>query len=47
MHGPGIGVRLICRSPAAPTGGRLMQKGPYVAETFPVRVEDNCVVVEV
>jgi 3-phenylpropionate/trans-cinnamate dioxygenase ferredoxin subunit len=28
------------------SGAALMQEGPYVAETFPVRVEDDYVVVE-
>jgi hypothetical protein len=27
--------------------GEELQKGPYMAETFPVHVEDNYVIVEV
>jgi hypothetical protein len=32
--------------PVAVESGEVQQKGPYVAETFPVHVEDNYVIVE-
>ena len=32
--------------PVAIESGEELQKGPYVAETFPVRVEDNYVIIE-
>ena len=33
--------------PVAVESGAELQKGPYVAETFPVHIEDNYVIVEV
>jgi len=33
--------------PVAVESGEELQKGPYVAETFPVHVEDSYVIVEV
>ncbi|MGY3618561.1 hypothetical protein [Bradyrhizobium sp. USDA 10063] len=50
MRGPVIGVTLAGRDikiAVAVESGEELQKGPYVAETFPVHVEDNYVVVEV
>ena len=32
--------------PVAVESGEELQKGPYVAETFPVHVEDSYVIVE-
>jgi 3-phenylpropionate/trans-cinnamate dioxygenase ferredoxin subunit len=32
--------------PVAVESGEQLAKGPYVAETFPVHVEDNYVIVE-
>jgi hypothetical protein len=39
--------RGIFRSyPVAVESGEELQKGPYVAETFPVHVEDSYVIIE-
>jgi hypothetical protein len=47
------GERFICQSRAllpfshnAIESGEELQKGPYVAETFPVHVEDSYVIIE-
>ena len=32
--------------PVAVESGEELQKGPYVAETFPVHVEDSYVIIE-
>jgi len=40
-------ARVKVRSyPVAVESGEQLAKGPYVAETFPVHVEDNYVIVE-